>query len=195
MNESSSITAAQFVSQRHTFPDGGRWLELVQGQLEQLEPPDVLHGNVVMNLSKTLAEHFQQAADDVAGYACFELGLKVASHPDTVRFPAISLYFGSERFSETDKIVTEKMPQLAIEIASTPKRRSGISQRVEEYHAVGIATVWVIDSVEKAVHLIDRKRSQQTFQKSQTLIGTGAMSSFQMSIGPMFEDPSWWNGP
>lgn len=195
MSETSLFTAAQFVSQRHSFPDGGRWMELVQGKVEQLDPPDVLHGNVVMNLSKTLAEHFQKAADDVVGYACFELGLKVVSNPDTIRFPAVSLYFGSERFSETDEIVAEKLPQLAIEIASTPKRRKGISKRVEEYHAAGIETVWVIDSKEKEVHVINHKLFSIKYVESRTFSGTGAMSSFRMPVGPMFEDPTWWGGP
>lgn len=194
MSENSLLTAAQFSSQRHTFPDGGRWMELVLGKVEQLDPPDELHGNVVMNLSKLLANHFQTVSDDSIGYACFELGLKTASNPDTVRFPAVSLYFGSNKFSETDEIVSEKLPQLTIEIASTSCRRSGISQRVEEYHSAGIETVWIIDAVEKEVHVIDRDLPNNSFREYQTLHGTGAMTAFKMPVGSLFEAPNWWNG-
>ena len=81
------MTAEEFIEQRFEFPEAGQWSELEAGQVVHLQPPDVDHGTVVLNLSKALAEFAQSTA---RGYACFDLGLQLRTNPDTVRFPAIA---------------------------------------------------------------------------------------------------------
>src|SRR5215475_8829898 len=104
MEPAPRINAEQFDEQRFELPEGGRWTELVEGEIVALSPPDDAHGNIVRNLSKSLAIHAQQSQ---SGYACFELGLIVGRNPDTVRFPAACYFTQGERFSESDKFVTE----------------------------------------------------------------------------------------
>jgi hypothetical protein len=50
-----TITAAAFLAQRFELPDGGRWSELIRGEVVQSQPPDAPHGNVILHLSKALA--------------------------------------------------------------------------------------------------------------------------------------------
>src|SRR5689334_6584422 len=97
------LTAEEFAHSKYDLPDGGRWTELVEGQVKAYSAVDDIHGNVVRNLSAALANHAQQTQQ---GYAGFELGLIVSRGPDTVRCPAISYFVDGERFAELDKIVT-----------------------------------------------------------------------------------------
>ena len=127
--------------------------ELVRGQVEVLETPDLLHGAIVLNLTKAFAAYLQQAPDE-QGYACFEIGLIVAREPDTVRRPAVSFFVGGERFAELDHAVTQTRPALVVEIGSTNDRRRAMRDRVESYLNWGVRTVWVADTLAKAVHCI-----------------------------------------
>ncbi|WP_298866430.1 hypothetical protein, partial [uncultured Gimesia sp.] len=71
MTESPIYTAEQLLETRLEQPEDGRWMELDRGKLINLDPPDVDHGTIVLNLSKMLSVYLHQVD---RGYACFELG-------------------------------------------------------------------------------------------------------------------------
>ena len=192
MNDTTQLTAEEFATEKDELPDGGRWVELVEGQIITYQPPDVMHGNVVMNLSKQLAHSLQKAADP--GYACFELGLILARNPDTVRMPQVSYYQRGERFAETDAVVTQARPTLVIEIASTNDRRRDMTSRVRKYLQWGVECVWVIDTVDHQciVHAGDRPTEQ--LPANETLTGSPILPEFQMRIEDLFTEPKWWHG-
>jgi len=176
-----------FLAQRHELPDDGRWAELVAGTPVCRYPPDVAHGNAVLNLSRALGAHIQ-ASD--SGYACFELGLLVERDPDTVCFPAVS-YFGSgPRFAESDKDVTDQVPCLIVELSSDDQRRSEMPARVARYLVWGVQIVWVIDpdSQTAARHVAGHPVSVV----EQNLIGDPVLPGFQLPLPEVFSEPNWW---
>src|SRR4026207_167967 len=113
------MSAQQFAELRPDLPENGRWTELVAGQVVQLDPPDEFHGNVVLNLSKAMADYIQSKSPDSGGYLCFELGLLVHRDPDTIHFPAASFVTQGARFAAVDQIFVDVPPKLVVEIAST----------------------------------------------------------------------------
>ena len=52
-----TLTAEQFIDQRFDMPDSGQWAELIEGVPVFLEPPDLDHGNTILNLSKAVAAY------------------------------------------------------------------------------------------------------------------------------------------
>ncbi|MBT6154365.1 MAG: Uma2 family endonuclease [Planctomycetaceae bacterium] len=192
MSDTTRLTAEEFATEKDELPDGGRWVELVEGQVITYQPPDVMHGNVVMNLSKQLADSLQAAEN--AGYACFELGLVVARNPDTVRMPQVCYYQSGERFAETDAVVTEQRPTLVVEVASTNDRRRDMAARVSEYLRRGVERVWVIDTVDFQciVHTAGQPAEQLTAHD--TLSGGPILPDFQMCVEDLFTEPKWWQG-
>ncbi|MCH8830974.1 MAG: Uma2 family endonuclease, partial [Planctomycetes bacterium] len=137
----------------------------------------------------------QQADGDTSGYACFEIGLIVARNPDTVRCPAISFFTDHDRFAESDNPVTDRIPQLVIEIASTHRRSSGIRTRIEEFHQAGIEWVWVVDPIEQTVRVCVKGRSAQTYSAGQALPGGTVLPGLQIPVKDIFREPVWWSGP
>lgn len=113
-----TLTAEQFIEQRFDMPDSGQWAELVEGVPVFLEPPDLDHGNAILNLSKAVAAYVQQG---VPGYACFDLGLLMGRAPDTIRFPAMCWFATGERFEESDKDITETVPTLVVDHGVDPR--------------------------------------------------------------------------
>lgn len=168
--------------------EGDRWIELMAGRLVRLEPPDDVHGDVVRNLSRPLAT-FLQSSPDI--YACFELPLILTHEPATIRCPAVSCFQSTVRFGESDKLVTDTVPVLVIEVASTNDRRDGMSERVKGYLDRGIPGVWVIDPVTKHVHQFHPPTRGMMLKETQTLRGAPILAGFELPVADLFQLPKW----
>lgn len=191
MEHPQILTAEQFAERRYDLPEGGRWTELVEGQIVVLDPPDEAHGTTVLNLSKALAAWFQRAGEQSA-YTCFELGLIVSREPDTVRCPPISCFTQGERFAELENVVTATRPDLVVEVTSTNRRRRTIGGRVEEYQTWGVGTIWVADPTEREIHVFGRDRSNRQLAEDQVLSGEPVLPGFEVPVGDVFAAPEWW---
>lgn len=185
------FTADEFLETRFELPDAGQWSELVAGEPIQLEPPDLEHGNAVLNLSKALAEFVQTTN---RGYACFELGLRIAREPDTVHFPAVSYFLGGKRFAESDKLYTDTVPDLILELSSTPDRRAQMSRRIGRWLEWGVRQVWVIDSVERSVAINAAGSEPKRFDEGSTVTADPVLPEFSVRVGELFVVPEWWMG-
>jgi Uma2 family endonuclease len=188
LSASPPITAEEFAQLRAGDDFDLQRAELVRGQVEVLEAPDLLHGAVVLNLTKGLAEYLQKAPDE-SGYACFEIGLIVARGPDTVRRPPVSFFVGGERFAELDRSVTQTRPALIVEIGSTNDRRKAMRDRVQSYLDWGVRTVWVVDTLEKGVHCIRQGQPPRLFAGGQSIPGTPVFADLKISVKSLFEMP------
>jgi hypothetical protein len=49
------LTVDQFLDARYDLPDSGQWAELDAGRVTLFQPPDLDHGNTILNLSKAIA--------------------------------------------------------------------------------------------------------------------------------------------
>lgn len=183
------LTAEEFAEKRFELADGGRWSELVTGIVVTLEPPDLSHGNAVLNLTKAFGE---QTSRDAAGYACYELGLIIRRSPDTVLFPAVSWFNEGPRFGESDKVLTDIMPSLVVEVASTNDRRRDLRERIITWHERGVNLVWVIDPLSERVHSIARGRTPQQLGAGDVLRGDPVIEGFEIDVAQLFAEPSWW---
>ncbi len=185
------MTAEQFIESRFDLPEAGQWAELEAGKVTLLQPPDLDHGNTILNLSKIFADFIQKTE---LGYACFDLGVLLETKPDTIRFPAACYFLTGNRFEETDKLYTTRTPELIIELASTADRRAIISQRIEDFLAWGVDTVWAIDPQIQEVAVISRNAPTFTFKQNDILEQQSLLPNFQCSIEKLFAEPSWWAG-
>jgi Uma2 family endonuclease len=189
------LTAEEFAESRFDLPDGGRWVELVAGEIVRLEPPNDAHGTAVLNLSKAFAAVTAGGASESPGYACFDHLLVVRRHPDTVYSPPVSYYEGGPWFAELDEPLSTTMPALVCEIASTNDRRHGIGVRVKHYLDAGVRMVWVIDPVEKLVHVYRPGQSSRRLREHETLSGRPVVPGFEVRVEDLFREPEWWTKP
>jgi Uma2 family endonuclease len=183
------LTAEQFLDERLELPDAGQWAELIEGIPICLQPPDLEHGNTVLNLSKALAGYIQHSE---RGYACFDLGLRVARNPDTIRFPAISYFLEGPRFAESDKLFTDVVPALVVDLASTPDRREHIPARVAQFHAWGVRQVWVIDCGNQYVRVESRGADAVSLSAADILRAESLLEGFALPVSALFAEPEWW---
>jgi len=185
------MTASEFAAQRHELPDGGRWTELVAGETKNLHPPDDKHGDVVLNLSKAVARSLRPS-DTV--HASFEAGILTARDPDTVRFPAMSVFSAGVRFAGIDDVYITDVPALVVEVVSTNDRRTSIAERVYEYHRLGVRVVWVADPVGRAVTALRRDAPPVTYREEERLSDFTILPRFEIRTSDLFAVPDWWQG-
>jgi Uma2 family endonuclease len=187
MIDIAPLTAEQFAACEN--PDEFRWTELVAGKILRLEPPDALHGRIVLNISKSIASYSHEKGDSHDGYACFELGLIVARNPDTVRCPAISYFSGGQRFAEVDKIITDSHPALVVEVASSADRRRHAAARVEGYLRWGVGFIWLADPIDRQIHVYEAGRPGRRLGARQALEGGNVLPGFRMFVSDVFSQP------
>lgn len=181
------MSVEQFLDQRGEMPEGGQWAELHAGAPVFLEPPTVDHGTVVLNLSKALSTYFHSVD---AGYACFDLGLHVSRQPDTVYFPAVSVFLKGPRFEESDNAVTVTVPAMVIDVLSTPDRQQGVEHRLALYQAWGVPAVWLIHQKAKTVQIYD-SRGERTLNAEMMIEDIDLLPGFRVPVIELFTIPDW----
>ncbi len=184
-----TYTAEQFDQQRFEFPDGGRWHELESGELVSLQPPDALHGAVVLNLTRALGEWLHARSDAVDGYTCFDLGLIVARCPDTVLRPPLSYFSGGNRFSHCGDTLTGECPRLVVEIASTNDRRTRMRERVRDYLSLGVDTIWVVETDKRELNILRKSEASRLLGQHHTLKAPTVLPGFSIPVRHIFREP------
>lgn len=179
------LTVEQFLER---LEEGERWIELSGGELIRHVPPDDPHGNVVRNVGRALAQHVRRSRNLAP---CFELGLIIARNPDTVWCPAISCFPLPAGFAEADQLITETVPQLVVEIASTNDRRRNVSDRIDRYRRWGVGVCWVFDTVFREVHAFGAGASVRKYREQETLRETSLLPGFELRVADAFADPKW----
>jgi Uma2 family endonuclease len=172
----------------HHLEDGDRWLELVAGRLVRLSPPDERHGNVVRNLAKSLSAVLRKEG---RLFPCFELALHVVHDPDTVRCPAISCFSMVGGLDELDKLLTDRLPELVVEVASSNDRREAMSERVDGYLDWGVPHVWIFDPVSEHVHMFAMGRPPRMLKPTEYLSGGDVAPGYGCMVAELFADPAW----
>ena len=182
------LTAEQFDEQRLDLPEGGRWTELHAGEVVTLSPPDDNHGTVVMNLSKAIAAAVRPGA---GVYACFELGLVVQRHPDTVFCPPMCVYATGPAFAELDKGVSENPPAYVYEIASTNDRRRNLAARLARWLSWGVSEVAVFDTHAKLVQVHRAGGTPVTLHGDDLFRSARLLPSLEQKVADIFKPPTW----
>ncbi len=189
-----SMTAAAFAATKRDLPEGGRWRELHDGQAVLLTAPDDVHGTIVLNLTRALAEWFRTQPMQTRGYACHESGLHVKSQPDTVYYPAICVFQGGQAFSQFDLGVATEVPRLVVDIASSNDRRHDMRLRTTAYLKLGVDVIWIPDPFKKEIQVIRRGAHTLALGNWQFLEGGGLLPGFRIEVEKVFAQPKWWNG-
>ena len=188
----SHWTAEDFSVNRFDLPDNGRFSELIDGKPCQFQAPDEDHGRTVMNITREISSHIH-SQPQAGGYACFDLGLIVSREPDTALFPAVSYFEGGSLFGHSDDVVTDEMPRLVIDIASTHDRRQASEQRIGLLLESGIETVWIADPGSVTVAIHSASQSARELAASDELTGTDVLlPEFRVTVEQLFAQPGWW---
>ncbi len=184
-----TYTAEDFDNKRFDLPDGGRWPELDSGELFSLEPPESVHGTVGLNLTKAIGTWLHEQGDSVDGYTAFDIGLIVARCPDTVLRPPLSFFTGGSRFAQCGETLTNEVPRLILEVASTNDRRTRMRERIRDYLSLGVDTIWVAEPDRREINILKKTEASLLLAERHTLKEEKILPGFSIRVADVFFDP------
>jgi len=161
--------------------------ELVRGKVVPVSPPRFEHGFVTNWLAfKITAFVTRQRLGKVT---VADAGIYTARNPDTVRGPDVA-YFSKERLKKERRPVgySTVAPDLCVEIVSPRDRWSDITEKVNEYLAIGVRLVWVIDPARRKAHVYAPKMPPQVLQGKEKLDRETVLPGFKLSIEELFSE-------
>ncbi len=183
-----TFTAEEFDSNRFELPDSGRWHELESGEVLSLQPPDSLHGAVVLNLTRAIGTWLHEQGSAAIGSTAFDIGLIVARCPDTVLRPPISYFTGGNLFAQCGETLTGDCPKLVVEVASTNDRRTMMRERVRDYLALGVDTIWVVDTDQKEINVMRKSEASKLLGEHRILRSENLLPGFSIQVRDIFHE-------
>jgi Uma2 family endonuclease len=182
MSAVALLTAEEL--ERHPRDDSR--YELVAGRLVRMSPVGFEHARVVARLI-SLLERFVRERD--LGFVLPELGVKLASDPDTVRAPDVA-------FVRRDRIPTPAprgflagAADMAIEVLSPDDRRRKVAAKIDEYLTAGTTLVLIVDPGRRVITAHRRLSPAVTSAAADAIIDLGdVVPGVTLRLGDVFDD-------
>lgn len=175
------ITAEEFAR----FPDLGP-CELVNGRIVHLSPAQPLHGLVEARLGSRLFTHADSSGRGLVLGG--EVGLWVRRGPDTVR-GADLLFISRERWARRNpKGFLDGPPELVVEILSPDDRYGEVMEKLEEYLALGVDLVWIVDPERRYVLAYRSLLEVERFEEGDVLTDEEILPGFSLPVADLFSE-------
>ena len=132
------------------MPDDGIRRELVEGEVQEMNPAGNVHGRIAARFSARLFQYVEHHGIGIVFAA--ETGFKISSNPDTVRAPDVA-FVRRERVEQVGEVegYWPGAPDLAVEVVSPNDSFAGVEEKVATWLGAGTRPVVVIEPRTKTV--------------------------------------------
>jgi Uma2 family endonuclease len=159
--------------------------ELVRGQLIPMTPTGQTHAAVELNVAFALKSFLQDK--HVGKVMTGEVGIITQRSPDTVRGADVA-YISYDRLKDTSADgYLDVAPELIAEIVSPNDRWTDINQKLEEYFAIGVLTVWIVDPEERRVYVYRSPTQVEKLGPAEVIISEDLLPGLRIPVGDLFE--------
>ena len=122
--------------------------ELIDGRIVRMNPIGRSHAYVAANLSMALNQFVRQ--HKLGEVLVGEIGIFIQREPDRVRAADVA-FVSKERLAQTTASGYLKVaPDLVVEIISPTDRWQTVRDKLEEYFAIGVHRVWIVEPETRA---------------------------------------------
>ena len=155
--------------------------EYVKGELVQMAPPSMEHGEISINIIRYLDMHVykHQLGRLYTAETTFQLDDRLVK-PD-IAFVSI------ERLPENRRKGSPVPPDLAIEIVSPSDKHYDVTEKALAYLRSGTRLVWVIEPVAKTVMIYRSETDFTVLNYEDTLTGEEVVKGFSCPVAQLFE--------
>ncbi|MFO0890581.1 MAG: Uma2 family endonuclease [Isosphaeraceae bacterium] len=176
------LTAEEFGNR----PDPGYPEELVRGRVITMPPPKPRHGKICGQAYYLLRLHADQ--HDLGQLLSNDSGVITERDPDTVRGADVAFY--SYKRLPKGPIPPGYLavaPDLIVEVRSPDDRWQHLLKRVNEYLAVGVTCVIVLDPEPRTAHVFHADRAPRQLGPEDELTIPDVLGDFQFTVARFFE--------
>ncbi len=176
------VTLEEFAA----MPDNGVRTELVRGRIIKVPPPGYLHGQIVIEIASLLRAVVKRLG--LGRVIGGDSGIITHRNPDTLRGADVAYYSAAKIPPEGQKKGYPNLPpDLVIEVRSPSDRGTEIVRKVEEYLAVGVLIVVVLDPDTRSAHMFEADRPTRVLGPDDTLTFPDLLGDFAVVVGQIFE--------
>ncbi len=162
----TTTTALLTVEEFRSLPDNGMWQELVEGELLEMPPPDVVHSRTWLALLFSLRDWAKQTGSTLEPMA--ETAFTLSENPPTVRVPDACLV-RADRVGGLTGGYIRGAPELAIEVVSPSNTVRDLGKKVDQYLEFGSMAVLVVDPRRGRVELYTQSPPARVFEADDTV--------------------------
>jgi Uma2 family endonuclease len=165
------------------LPDSGRWYELVKGELVEMTPVGLEHGDLAALVLSRL-RYYVEAHQ--LGLAAMEVGFFIERAPDTVRAPDVCFISAARLPSGRREGYFEGAPDLAVEVISPGDVAVEVEAKVQDYLSHGTRLVWVVHPRTRTVTTYHPDGSARVLRAGDMLEGEDVVPGFQLALSELF---------
>lgn len=160
--------------------------ELVEGEIKRMSPTGWKHGNIEARLARRLGGF---VGEDKSGEVMSgEVGIYTRRDPDTVRGADV-LFISHERLQEArPEGFLDVAPELVVEITLPSNTWEEVRRKIEEYFAIGVERVWIVEPENRAVQVYRARDAVRTLTEDDVLEGEGQLDGFALPVRELFGD-------
>lgn len=158
--------------------------ELVKGEIVYMPPLGYLHGRVEFTFARIVGTfaHQHKLGHVIGG----EAGVYTGRDPDTVR-GMDAAFISHERLAQVQsQTYLDVAPELIVEVLSPNDRWSQVTDKLEEYFAIGVKIVWVADPRKKYIYVYRSPTEVQRLTANDELSGDEVLPGFRVRVAEFF---------
>jgi Uma2 family endonuclease len=114
-----------------------------------------------------------------------EVGVYTKRNPDTVR-GMDAAFISRQRHPARPDNFLEVAPELVVEVISPYDRWSEIQNKLNEYFAIGVERVWLVDPPNQVVYVYRTPTESVRLTIHDTLHGEGVLEAFSLGLADLF---------
>lgn len=159
--------------------------ELIDGRIVPMTPAGEEHGLIEFKLGAALMAHVRsRRLGRVAGG---EVGIYTRRNPDRVRGADIVFISTDRANPEPEQGFLRTAPDLVVEITSPNDRWQDIQEKIEEYFAIGVRWVWIVEPTNRVVRVYRAVDDVQRLGEDDVLAGEGVLTGFLLPVKSLFD--------
>lgn len=155
--------------------------ELVNGMIEYTSFGDVLQGLTASQLLRV----FDPYERSVGGLLTLRVGVICRRNPDTVRGPFL-IYYTEENHPRIDDGYFETPADLIVEVAGLSNPEHRLSEKVEDYLALGCRMVWVLHPRQRTLTVYQSMDDVHQYNEEDHFEGGNVLPGFSCTVAELF---------
>ena len=157
--------------------------ELIDGRIIPMSPTGGEHGRVETELAARLREFARQ--HKLGWVVAGEAGIFTRRNPDRVRGMDVA-FISYMRLPRLPAGFLTIAPELVVEIISPTDRWIDVQTKIEEYLAIGVDCVWVVDPAAHSVRVYRASARMTRLENGDMLRGEGLLAGLEISLAELF---------
>ncbi len=167
------------------MPDDGRRCELIEGELIEMAPAGLRHGEVTATIALLIGRHVRR--NDLGSVFVADPGFFLQRDPDTVRAPDVA-FIAKKRLSPEGAPAgfSDTIPDLVVEVVSPNDRAGQVQEKIEQWIEHGVKLVWLVYPECRSITVYRSLSDVRVLHEADQLTGEPVLPEFSCPVAEIF---------